>query len=98
MKSSYLQHADSVRKGHESLKVPLAKPFDLNREFVLGAIKSTVYRLDEVKQEVINAGLALKAGTITPQEAIDWVEWAAPGCLGYVPPATGLKVKRGANE
>jgi hypothetical protein len=75
---------------------PLAKPIDLNCEFVLGAIKSTVYRIDEIRQEVINAGLALKVGTITPQEAMDWVEEIAPGCLGYVPPTSGLKVKRGA--
>jgi hypothetical protein len=73
---------------------PLAKPIDLNREFALGAIKSTVYGFDEIRQEVINAGLALKAGTITPQEAIDCVEEIAPGCLGYVP-TSGVKVKRG---
>ena len=70
-----------------------AKSLDLNREFVLGAIKSAIYRVEEIKQEMINAGLALKNGTITPQEALDWVEEVAPGCLGYVPP--GLAVKRG---
>jgi hypothetical protein len=75
---------------------PLANPIDTNREFVLGAIRSTVYRIDEIRQEVINAGLALKAGTIAPQAAIDWVEEVAPGCLGYVPTTTGLKVKRSA--
>jgi hypothetical protein len=63
---------------------------------VLGAIKSAIYRVDEIKQEMINAGLALKNGTITAQEALDWVEEVAPGCLGYVPPASGLLVKRGA--
>jgi hypothetical protein len=76
--------------------VPQAKPIDLNREFVLGAIKSAIYRVDEIKQEMINAGLALKAGTVTAQEAIDWVDEFAPGCLGYISPATGLVVKRGA--
>jgi hypothetical protein len=40
---------------------------------------------------MINAGVALKAGTITPQEALDWVDEFAPGCLGYIPPASGLK-------
>jgi hypothetical protein len=73
---------------------PPAKPLDLNREFVLGAIKSTVYRIDEIRQEVINAGLALKAGMITPQAAIDWVEGVAPGCLGYIPPTSGLVASR----
>jgi hypothetical protein len=79
---------------------PQTKPLDLNREFVLGAVKSTVYRIDEIRQEVINAGLALKAGTITPQAAIDWVEEIAPGCLGYIPPSSGLVMNRngGANE
>jgi hypothetical protein len=79
---------------HDSVKPkPDAKP-DPNREFVLGAIKSVIFRLDEVKQDLINAGTALKNGMIEPQMALDWVEEVAPGCLGYVPPATGLAVKR----
>jgi hypothetical protein len=51
----------------------------------------------EIKQEMINAGIALKAGTITAQGAIDWVEEYAPGCLGYIPPRTGLALKRPLN-
>lgn len=70
------------------------KPLDLNCEFALGAIKSAIYRVDEIKQEMINAGIALKTGTVTPQEALDWVEEFAPGCLGYIPPASGLVLKR----
>lgn len=75
--------------------IPPPKP-DLNRDFTLGVIKSAIYRIDEIKQEMINAGLALKAGTVTAQEAIDWVDEFAPGCLGYIPAASGLVVKRGA--
>jgi hypothetical protein len=77
---------------NQHVSIPQAvKAIDVNREFVLGAIKSAIYRIDEIKQEMINAGVALKAGTITPQEALDWVDEFAPGCLGYIPPASGLK-------
>jgi hypothetical protein len=63
-------------------------------EFVLGALKSIVHRLDEVRQELINAGLALRNGYVSPQQALDWAEEFAPGCVGYIPPLTGLGVKR----
>ena len=62
-------------------------------EFVLASIKSAVHRIDEIRQELINAGLALKGRFITPQMALDWAEEFAPGCIGYVPPESGLKVK-----
>jgi hypothetical protein len=61
-------------------------------DFALAAIKSAVLRLDEIRQELINAGLALKASYITPQMALDWAEEFAPGCLGYIPPQSGLTV------
>ena len=80
------------------MNAPANIKIDLNREFVLGAIKSAIYRIDEIKQEMINAGLALKAGTVTAQDALDWVEEVAPGCLGYLPPSSGLMLKRGKHE
>jgi hypothetical protein len=55
-----------------------------------------IYRIDEIRQEVINAVQSMKAGYITPQQAIDWIESVAPGCLGYIPPLTGLGIKREA--
>jgi hypothetical protein len=83
---------------HQHVPAPKVDPLDLNREFVLGAIKGTVFRIDEIRQEVINAGIAVKNGAITPQDAIDWVEEVAPGCLGHIPPTTGLKVKQRSTE
>ena len=70
------------------------KQADINRDIALGAIRSAVHRLDEIKQEMLNAGTALKSGFITPQMALDWCEEYAPGCLGYIPSASGLTVKR----
>jgi hypothetical protein len=63
-------------------------------EFVLGAIKSTVFRVDLVRQELVNAALALKAGYVTAQQELDWAEEFAPGCVGYLPPLSGLGIKR----
>ena len=73
-----------------------AKASSADVEFVPGSIKGAILRIDEIKQELINAGVALKAGYISPQTALDWSEDFAPGCLGYIPPSSGLKVKRGA--
>jgi hypothetical protein len=70
------------------------KPHEPKTEFVLGAVKSAILRIDEIRQELINAGIALKAGYITPQQALDWAEEFAPGCVGYVPPLSGLGLKR----
>jgi len=67
---------------------------DINRDIALGAIRSAIHRLDEIRQEAVNAGAALKARFISPQAALDWCEEYAPGCLGYIPPASGLTVKR----
>ncbi|MBR0797307.1 hypothetical protein JQ615_18115 [Bradyrhizobium jicamae] len=67
---------------------------EIKTQFVLGAIKGAILRIDEIRQELINAGLALKAGYITPQAALDWAEEHAPGCVSYMPPLSGLGVKR----
>jgi hypothetical protein len=75
-----------------------AQPIDLRAEFVAGAAKSLIYRIDEVRQEVINAVQAMKAGFLTPQQAIDWIEDVAPGWLGYIPPLTGLGLKRDGGD
>ena len=68
------------------------------RQIALGAIKSAVLRVDEIRQEMINAGLSLKAGHITPQSALDWVETVAPGCLGYIPEMSGLVRSMASSE
>jgi hypothetical protein len=73
---------------------PIEKPIEPRAQFVLGAIKAALFRLDEIRQELVNAGLALKAGYVTPQMALDWCEEFAPGCVGYIPPLTGLGLKR----
>jgi hypothetical protein len=67
-------------------------------DLTLGSIRSAVNRIDEIRQELINAGLALKAGYISPQQAIDWAEEFAPGCVGYIPPLSGLSTKRADAE
>jgi hypothetical protein len=67
-------------------------------DLTLGSIRSAVNRIDEIRQELINAGLALKAGYITPQQALDWAEEFAPGCVGYIPPLSGLCTKQIAPE
>jgi hypothetical protein len=63
-------------------------------DLTLGAIRCAVNRIDEIRQELVNAGLSLKAGYLTPQQALDWAEEFAPGCVGYVPPLSGLRINR----
>jgi hypothetical protein len=70
------------------------KSHEPKTELALGAVKSAILRIDEIRQELINAGVALKAGYITPQQALDWAEEYAPGCVGYVPPLSGLGLNR----
>jgi hypothetical protein len=77
----------------QQVKQPEPKP-DPNREFVLGTIKGAICRLDEIRQEMINAGTALRAGLISPQMAIDWCEEVCPGGLSFIPPSTGLAIKK----
>ena len=67
-------------------------------DLTLGSIRSAVNRIDEIRQELINAGLALKAGYISPQQALDWAQEFAPGCVGYVPPLSGLCTKQASAE
>lgn len=67
-------------------------------DLTLGSIRSAVNRIDEIRQELINAGLALKGGYISPQQAIDWAEEFAPGCVGYIPPLSGLSTKQARVE
>lgn len=67
-------------------------------EFVLGSLRSAIIHMDQIRQELLNAGIALKAGYITPQQALDWAEQWAPGCVGYVPPLSGLGLKRESSE
>ncbi|MGY4570483.1 hypothetical protein [Bradyrhizobium sp. USDA 3256] len=71
-----------------------ARPIEIKTQLVLGTIKGAILRIDEIRQELINAGVALKAGYITPQAALDWAEEHAPGCVGYIPPLTGLGINR----
>lgn len=68
------------------------------REFALGSIRSAVLRIDEIRQEMINAGLALKGGYITPQAALEWCDEFAPGCLGYIPHGSGLALPPKSRE
>jgi hypothetical protein len=70
-----------------------ARLIDLKTEFVAGSIKSVIVWVDQVRQELVNTGVALKAGYITPQRALDRVEEIVPGCIGYIPPLSGLVVK-----
>ena len=67
-------------------------------DLTLGSIRCAINRIDEIRQELINAGLALKAGYISPQQALDWAEEFAPGCVGYIPPLSGLCIKQASVE
>ena len=84
----------TVSKLSPEAVTPITSKIEPKAEFTLGALKSAIHRLDLIRQELINAGLALKAGYVTPQQALDWADEFAPGCVGYVPPLTGLGVKR----
>ena len=63
-------------------------------ELVLGMLRCAILRIDMARQELLSAGVALKAGYVTPQDALDWAEEIVPGWLGYVPPRSGLVIKR----
>ena len=87
-----------VPKLSEEARSAASKPIEPKAEFVLGVIKSAILRIDEIRQELVNDGIALKAGYLTPQQALDWAEEVAPGCVGYIPPLTGLGLERGGNS
>jgi hypothetical protein len=53
-------------------------------EFVLAALRCTSQRLKLIDHQVIQIGVALKRGLISPQRAVDWCEEIAPGCLDTV--------------
>jgi hypothetical protein len=53
-----------------------------------------VARADEVCAELSAAGVALKAGYLTPQQAIDQAEAISPGILNNFPPLSGLGLPR----
>jgi hypothetical protein len=67
-------------------------------QFVLGSIKAAIACTDEMRQGLINIGIVLKAGYITPQQALDWAEAIAPGFVGYVPPLSGLGITRNEGD
>jgi hypothetical protein len=53
-------------------------------EFVLASLRTASQRLKLIDHEVIQIGVALKRGLITPRHAMDWCEQIAPGCLDVV--------------
>jgi hypothetical protein len=54
------------------------------QEFVLATLRCVSSRIRLIDCEVAAAGTALKAGLISPETALDWVEEVAPGCVGLV--------------
>jgi hypothetical protein len=83
---------------NQHIKPPASLLGKAQVDLTLGSIRCAVNRIDEIRQELINAGLALKAGYITPQQALDWAEEFAPGCVGYIPSLSGLSTKRAGAE
>jgi hypothetical protein len=61
-------------------------------EVVLAALRTTSQRLKLIDSEIIELGIALKRGLISPQQAIDWSEEIAPGCLHVVAHTLGKKI------
>jgi hypothetical protein len=67
-----------------NMHVPLSTVSVPDTEFVLAALRCTSQRLKLIDHQVIQIGVALKRGLISPQRAIDWCEEVAPGCLDVV--------------
>ena len=57
------------------------------QEFVVASLRSASLRVRLIANEIDTAGVALKGGLITPEAALEWVNEAAPGCVGYLPAA-----------
>jgi hypothetical protein len=55
--------------------------------FVLAALRSASLRVRLIGNDIDAAGIALKGGLISPEIALEWVNEAAPGCVGYLPAA-----------
>ena len=53
-------------------------------EYVLAALRCTSRRLKLINGQIIEIGVALSRGLISPQAAIDWCEEVAPGCIDLV--------------
>jgi hypothetical protein len=53
-------------------------------EYVLAALRCTSRRLKLIDGQIIEIGVALSRGLISPQGAIDWCEEVAPGCIDLV--------------
>jgi hypothetical protein len=69
---------------------------DDKQAFALAAIRSSCLRIKLIENELHSVGVALKSGFITPEDALDWAEEVAPGCVGYVPPAMARAKERAA--
>jgi hypothetical protein len=52
-----------------------------NTEYVLASLRSVSQRLKHIDQQVIQIGVALKNGLITPSRAVALCEMVAPGCV-----------------
>jgi hypothetical protein len=57
------------------------------QEFVLATLRGASLRVRLIDNEIAAAGTALKAGLISPETALEWVNEVAPGCVGYLPAA-----------
>jgi hypothetical protein len=53
-------------------------------EFVLASLRTASQRLKLIDHEVIQIGVALKRGLISPRRAVEWCNEVAPGCLDVV--------------
>jgi hypothetical protein len=58
-----------------------APPPVSDTEYVLAALRCTSQRLKLIDHQVIQIGVALKQGLITPGRAVAWCEEVAPGCI-----------------
>jgi len=58
-------------------------------EFVLAALRCTSLRVRLIELEIIQIGIGLKHGLISPECAIDLCNEVAPGCLDVVSATMG---------
>ena len=57
------------------------KPPEQNAEYVLTSLRCVSQRLKLIDQQVIQIGVALKNGLITPGRAVALCDEVAPGCM-----------------
>ena len=67
------------------VKPALVPDLASRRDFVLAALRCTCLRVKLIDNELVSIGVALKGGFISPETALEWAEYVAPGCVSFIP-------------